>query len=327
MSWKGAMLRAGIASDGVNVKVPGGTITARNLIAPSTNVWYVDSAVTTTGTGKSWSSACKTIAAAVALAAANDTILIAPSATNYSEAVTNTLSGISFIGMGSGPVGVTWTAPTVAGSFCLHLNAATNCLIQNIKFRPVIYTGSGVPAGVKLTNAHYTRIIGCRFQGQAGSIVAIYSPVSTTNTSNVLIQGNQFLYMNNITTTPYGAAIYGTEAAGSYHSNWQILDNEFNSCSTAIDICARVSLIKGNTISEYGVTALAALAAVLGTTHGIGIDLSGSGSGANVVTQNQLGGTYGATLYAVGASGDQWAGNYNVFAGTAGLTLTAANPA
>jgi hypothetical protein len=54
----------------------------------------------------------------------------------------------------------------------------------------------------------------------------------------------------------------------------------------------------------------------------MGIDLSGTSSGCNMVTENQLGGAYSATLYVVGASGVQWAGNFNVLTGG----VTAANP-
>ena len=114
------------------------------------------------------------------------------------------------------------------------------------------------------------------------------------------------------------AAILGVEAGGLSYSGWVIRDNIFQSCVTAININGRACTITGNTIAEYGINAAGAIAAVLA----LGIDLSGTSSGANCVWNNQLGGTYNATLYKVGASGDQWAGNRNVISGG----TTAANP-
>lgn len=258
--------------------------------------------------GTSWTTALKTIAAAVALAVAGDTILIKGS---FTEAVTIAVgkTGLSIIGAGTGPNQAKWTSATDTVSLTIN---ATDVLVNNIKFACPTYT-EGFPASILLGGAGYARIIGNRFQGQTASWNAIYSPVC--NSDNVVIAGNEFIYMN---TATYGAAILGVEAGGLSYSGWKIHSNTFNSCVTAINVNGRVCSVKNNTIMEYGIKADGSVAAVLA----LGIDLSGTSSGGNTVWGNQLGGTYDSTLYKKGASGDQWAGNFNVLDGG----VTAANP-
>ena len=254
----------------------------------------------TLNNGLSWASPLLTIAAAVALAVAGDTIYIYGTA--FSEAVTCSVAGVRFIGVGTGPAQATWTAPTVAGSWCLKLNAAY-CSVFNIKIKPVIYTSSGVPSGIFLTSvASYTRIVGNRFQGQAGSYTAIYND---TPCDNVEISENEFLSMN---TLSQGKAIYGVDNSGvTAHSAWKIKNNTFNSCVQDINITGRTCLLEGNKHFINGLAADGTFGSAVTTKA---IDLSGTGSGANVVTKNTLGGTYGLTLYTPGATGDIWNGNY-----------------
>lgn len=293
----------------------GGKITVEaggqiNLIAPQGTIYFVDSVNgSTSGDGLSWATALSTIAAAVALAGAGDVILCKGS---FSEEVTvdSALTGLQIIGAGTTPKECQWMAD--ADEVCLTIEAE-HVLVQNIYFRPPAYT-AGTPAAIQLSGANHARIIGNQFQGKTASHKAIYSAVASSD--NVHIIGNEFRYMN---TATHGVAILGVEAGGLSYSAWRIKDNVFHSCVTAINICGRVCEITGNTVLEYGINAAGAVAAVLA----LGIDLSGTNSGANAVWNNQLGGTYDATLYKVGASGDQWAGNLNVLSGG----VTAANPA
>ena len=291
----------------------GGLITVKsggkiNLISPRGDIWFADSTVSASGDGMSWTGAFKTIAEAVAAAAAGDTIFIKGS---FSEAVTVSLAGLSIIGAGTVPREAQWTSLTDTTTLTI---AAAYVTVKNIQFKPPAYTADATVAAITLSGADYARILGCRFQGQTASYQAIYSPVC--NSDNVEISDCEFQYLN---TATYGAAILGIEAGGLSYSAWKILRNIFGSCVTAIDINGRVCTIVGNTIMEYGITAAGLVDAVLA----MGIDLSGTSSGGNAVWGNQLGGTYSATLYVVGASGDQWGGNYNVITGG----LTAANPA
>ena len=293
-----------IASGGKITVQAGGQI---NLIAPKGTIYFVDSVNgTATGDGLSWDTALSTIAAAVALAVAGDTILIKGS---FDEAVTVAVAGLSIIGAGTTPKESQWTGDT--DEVCLTITAE-HVLVLNIYFRPPVYS-AGTPAAIQLSGANHARIVGCQFQGRTGSHKAIYSAAATSD--NVHIIGCEFRYMN---TATHGVAILGVEAGGLSYSGWQIKDCLFHSCVTGINICGRVCEITGCTVLEYGINPAGAVAAVLA----LGIDLSGTNSGGNAVWGNQLGGTYGATLYKVGASGDQWGGNFNVLTGG----VTAANP-
>jgi len=280
--------------------------------------YYANSSVTTSGDGKTWATAFKTITEAVAAAVAGDAILIKGS---FNEAVTCSVAGVRFIGIGTGAGQAIWTAPTVSGgsTACLTL-AAGYCEVCNIKIQPVAYLASGAPSGIKLSGANYTRITRCRFQGKTGSYYAIYSPVCDSD--NVVIEDNEFIYMNTATN---GTAILGVEAGGLSYSGWVIRRNSFNSCVTCINICGRCCLIEGNTLAVGGITAAGAVNAAVMT---MGIDLSGTGSGGNVVCGNNLGGAYSNSLYLKGATGDGWAGNWTLtvtatITNGAGMTLTA----
>jgi hypothetical protein len=256
-----------------------------------------------TSNGKSWSKAFKTIAHAVEKCSAGDTIFLKGT---FSEAVTCSKIGVRFIGAGNLKEN-SWTAPTVAGSFCLKL-AAASCHVENIYFKPVIYVSSGIPSGIYLSGANWAYIKNCRFQGQTGSYKAIYSPVCDSD--NVHIIGCEFLYMN---TATHGCGIFGVEAGGLSYSGWLIKDCIFNSCTTDIDINGRCCTLKGNIHPVGGVTAAGAINAAV---TGVCIDLSGTSSGGNTVTGCSLAGAYTSTLYIGGAAADNWAGNFAAITST-----------
>lgn len=273
---------------------------------------YVDSATgSDSNNGSSWDDPLLTITAAVAAAEADGTILIRGS---FNEAVTSSLSGLRILGVGTGPKRAQWTAPTVAGSWCLKL-AADYQQVGNIYFRPVTYTTSGIPSGIHLAGANWASIYGCRFHGKTGSYKAIYSPAADSD--NVHIQDNEFYYLN---TATHGAGIWLVEAGGLSYSGWQIRRNVFSSCVTAISMAARACVLEGNHILINGVTAAGALDAVCT----LGINLRGANNaasnGANAVHGNYLGGTYSESLYK-DAANDDWAGNFNI------AGITGANPA
>lgn len=281
-------------------------------MTPPGTIYCVDSVNgVDTNPGTSWGAPLLTIQAAVDLAVAGDIILIQGS---FTEAVTVATAGIALIGVGITPKDACiWTA--AADADCLSITSE-HVLVQNIYFRPPAYSADRTTCAIKISGANYLRVRGCRFQGKTGSQAAIYS--AAANSDNVTIEDCEFHYMN---TATYGAGIRGVNAGGVQYSGWQILRNVFHSCVTAIKLSCRVSTVAGNTIAEYGINPAGAIAATLA----LGIDLAGddsTNSGANAVWGNQLGGTYDATLYKVGATGDQWAGNYNVLTGG----LTAANP-
>lgn len=275
---------------------------------------YANSAVSASGAGTSWSTAYKTIAEAVTGATAGDPIFISGS---FNEAVSCAKAGIRFIGAGTGPEHVTWTAPTVNGgsTACLTLTAA-NCEIANMTIRPVIYLASGAPSGIALgAGATGTFIHHNIFKGLAGSLIAIELKVGQ---SGVVIQDNRFFYMNTLTT---GAAIKGAFTA----SRWVIERNIFDSCVTAIEIEGRTCIIRDNVLVETGLAANNAFGGAIMTK---GVDLTGTDTGGNKVCNNDLGGAYSNALYLKGGTGDEWEGNRTrsttaTITNGAGLTLTA----
>jgi hypothetical protein len=273
--------------------------------------WFVDG---TSGIdahdGRTWNSAVKTIAHAVALAAAGDTIFIKGS---FTEAVTCSLAGLSIIGIGTGPQQAIWTG--AADAKCLTISA--ECVaVENIRFRPPAYTASRATCAIYLTGANYARIRNCRFQGKTGSQAAIHG--AEADSDNVLIENCEFLYLS---TATYGAGIRIEETVDAYCSAWRILGCYFNGCVTAISLPARNCLIKGNTIMDYSSPVAGGVPGVVMT---LGINLRGKNAstmnGANSVVGNYLAGTYSETLYK-DATGDMWAGNFNI------AGVTAANPA
>jgi hypothetical protein len=257
--------------------------------------------------GDGMTSAKATIASAVASAVANDCVVILPG--TYTEAVTVSVAGVSIVGLGTSVKLVIWTSATDTASLTLAANYTS---VSGIYFKAPVYTASAAVASITLSSAGYAHIYGNQFQGQTGSYNAIYSPVC--NSDNVTIENNLFIYFN---TSTYGAAILGVEAGGLSYSGWEILNNYFHSCVTEVNINGRVCLVQGNTFAINGINAAGAGAAVCT----LALDLSGTSSYGNNVHGNFLGGAYSSTLYKIGASGDDWGGNYNI------AGLTAANPA
>src|SRR3990167_8125430 len=100
------------------------------------NVWFVDSAVSATGmSGKSWSSACATIDAAINKCSANDTILVAPGHAETiaaANAIDADVAGISIIGLGNGTARPTITIGTLTTA-SVRINAA-NVRLKNLRF-------------------------------------------------------------------------------------------------------------------------------------------------------------------------------------------------
>jgi hypothetical protein len=265
--------------------------------------YFVDAASgLNTNNGKTWKKAFHTITKAVATCAAGDTIFI--KGTDFSEAVTCSKAGVRFIGIGTGPAEATWTMVSGTNSttdgWCLKI-AANGVVVENIKFRPPAYVSAGVPTAINLsTGSDYSIIRNCRFQGRSGSHNAIYGLVPV---GNIIIEGCEFLYMNDHTD---GKAIYMPASAGTACSTWQIKNCIFNSCIVDIDIDGRSCLLDGNVHFIVGLDHDGTFA---GAVTVQAIDLSGTDTGANMMTNCTLGGTYNLATYKPGATGDVWMGN------------------
>ena len=124
---------------------------AENLVGGG-NVFYVDSGVSTSGDGTSWSTAKSTLDAAVALCTANsgDVILVAPGhAENLAaaNAVDIDVAGVTVIGLGDNATYPTFTYTATAGEFVI---GADSVLIKNLRFKPGI---SDVVMGISVEAA------------------------------------------------------------------------------------------------------------------------------------------------------------------------------
>ena len=265
-----------------------------------------------------------------------ENIKFKPSVYNASPLLCTLVNKTGIIAASPVALGIGSNTPTVAtaGTFTLTLPAGVSAALSGLSVSPstategvtVITTSTTgtltiavtcLPSAIRLTTgANYTKIKGCRFQGQATSQAAIYADAAV---DNVQILDNEFLYMNNVTTSPYGCGIYGVSTSAS----WIIRGNTFNSCRAAIILGAHCAIIADNIIKYYGLRADNTYNTVLA----MGIDLS-SGYGCNTITNNQLGGAYSNSLYLKAATGDEWAGNWTLSTtGTItngqGMTLTA----
>ena len=275
-----------------------GTMLAQEKMSgaqPMGDVFFVDSASGRDGNdGSSKRRPLLTIARAVALASAGDTILIRGT---FSEAVTVTgKAGLRIIGVGSNSSEALWQGATDTVSLTIAANA--NCWIENIRFRPNTYT-AGVPAAIHLTGASkQTYIVNCRFQGRGGSWYAIYSDGQS---DNLHILDCEFVYNN---TATYGTAIKSSGAADL--SGVVIQGNLFHSNLNDIVAPMRQSIIRNNVFASTGLLA----AGSAGVTV-LGIDIHGAATGLNIVTGNFIGGLYHQACY-YGGTADHWAGNYCV---------------
>lgn len=306
MGWRGDLNKAGIDSDGLNVRIPLGDLTARNIVTRKAKVWYVYNGMTSSGVGKSWATAFKTIQEGVTAASTGDVVLIDGSYTTvagtpdgFTEAVTISAAkpGLSIIGVANRKRTV-WTA--AADAVCLTIGAP-DCLIENIWFRPPAYT-SGTPAAIKLTTsvAYRTTIRKCRFQGKSGSYYGIFSGAN----ADCIIEDNEFIYLNNVTTVNGTAISTGTSDC----SNWVIRRNMFHSNIIDVDAQLRQSFVTDNYFPGRGLAAAGTMSATLTTKV---LDISGAATGYNVVTGNFFGALYQATggLFG-GGTNDLWSGNF-----------------
>jgi len=300
--------------------------------SPPGNVWYVDPDTGSDGfAGLSWTEPFATMTVAVAAAEAGDTIKFRGTIAEatITVAVDNlTIRGANPAVGSSHGAGNVWMEAAAAQTE-LVIVTGSNCRFSNTCFRGPSAPGvTNYTKGVciRLSGCYGTQFVGCRFQGRAGSLAAIYSATATSDDVDII--DCEFLYWNTLT---YGAAILGASTGGLAYSGWRIIDCTFNSCVIAIAFNAKCCEIRCDRIMEFGTPAApgGAIAAVLA----MGIDLrstSGGGGGGNCVVGNYLDGAYTATLYKVNADvsgSDNWIGNYAIAGTGATYGVTFANPA
>jgi hypothetical protein len=249
--------------------------------------------------GTAWATAFATMAHALEVCDPYDVIGFA--GTIKEDSLTLAQPGVIIQGLGPCPEANVWQqSDTYAASKTLLNVTAVNCAIANVKVRPPAYLASGTPKGIALSGAWQFKVLGCLFQGRAGSYFGIYSD---GNNANVKIKGNRFLYIN---TATYGIAIGGGGYTVGENSGWEITDNLFHSNLNHIVMRMRQGLIARNYFAAGGLNAAGAMDAALTV---LGIDIHGAAGGCNLVTQNALGSLYHQACY-YGGTDDEWYGNF-----------------
>lgn len=283
----------------------GGRITVKgggqiNLVAPKGDVWFVDTANgdDNANDGTSWDQAYATMRCALSGVGDGDTIMFTGTV-QESELVLDE-DNVSIIGAGTCPEMNIWQQ-SEADSTLLYISGDGNYL-SNIRFRiPTSAAADGSSRGLELTNADWTTIVGCLFQGRSGSSYAIATDGSA---DNVRISDCRFMYLN---TATYGTAIFGhTYTADVIGSGWVIENSIFHSNLRHVYVRLRQSVIRGCQFAEKGLGPTGA--ALTATTK---INLSG-GSNAmlNLVTGNMLPGDYSNTGGYTAGTNDNWVGNW-----------------
>jgi len=199
MSWKGDMLKAGITSDGVNVDI-GGNLSARNMVDPPGNVYYVDDSVSASGDGTSWDEAYKTISEAVDAASAFSDIYIAPGDYDESGVLDITTEGLRLIGSGDMHRNVSMLYRT-SGSYDLMTINAHHCEIIGLALSAAPDTKSGIV--ISGASASYkTRIANCRLDGWSGEYGIYLNESPDTIIENCVIRSwnTAGIYVNSTRT-------------------------------------------------------------------------------------------------------------------------------
>jgi hypothetical protein len=140
--WKGDMLKAGMDCNGFDVNVFQGNIYARNFPGSSGMIgmtfgetaksWFVDGNVTTSGDGRTWANAYKTITEAIAAAGENDAIYIAPASYDEGAAINIATNGLKLIGPGGNTIWPSWI--TNSDDHHLLTISANNVIIYGLEF-------------------------------------------------------------------------------------------------------------------------------------------------------------------------------------------------
>jgi hypothetical protein len=214
MSIIGQLLRAGIQSDGANIIIPRGNITARNMLPPKGAVYYVDGAVSSSGNGTSWARAHKTIAeseTAVGTGGNGEIVLLAPG--SYSQAA-----------------GLTWDANVS------HLIGVYDEAMMNHRTR----IGHSANFDALLTVSGY----GNSFR----NIYTMHGRGSATNLHALEITGPRNSFIN----CHIGGPMHTTEAGTAGYSVVELTntqENYFKNCVFGIDTIERSA---ANTILRIG---------------------------------------------------------------------------
>ena len=222
--------------------------------------WFVDA---TNGldanTGKTWAAAFLTMSKAFTSAASGDRIYFTG---KVREQLTcpSQIFDVRVIGIGTRPrhadatpaggetATATWTTPASGATTA----ALVKVQQQGWSFENILFAGPTDHACIQLNrdsgagnaerDAGDTSIIDCRFASG-------YDGISDTGGNvNVLVQHNRFEALTNF-------CILGVGNIGIGQSDWEIVDNTFDSFTNGIKICAHGCRIQNNTFTDGGTPA------------------------------------------------------------------------
>ncbi len=275
------------------------------------NTWYVDTRSGSDGDdGNSWDTALATMSQALTRAASYDTILFKG---DVREELTGSplIFDLTIIGCGNRPRHANtgydgasvWRPPASPTATTPLLKVrAQGWTFKNILFDcPVdaaaIYLERNAIDGVASGeyDPSHAEFINCRFESGKVGIQ------NHGGAGFVRVEGCRFYRL----TESGGAGIKCTSTGTAVPLNWQIIGNSFMNNASHILSSMSYSEIIGNTFGRF--------------TGTLSIDIDDQPSANqgeyNIITQNYLSGTYGATAYPPG-SNNEWGGNY----GVAGVT-------
>ena len=272
------------------------------------------------GDGRSWTTARRTMAAVFndALFGSGDVVWVIGKVREELSTPAG-IHGVKIIGASTtrhpdahtsnnGYVGSAWVPPASPTAATALLNIRQ----QGWEVHNMLFDCPVDAAAIKLTrdagagdserDASHARIVNCRFaSGKVGIDNA-------GGASFVHVRGCFF----HLLTESGGAGIKCTSTSVAVPLSWVIEDNHFHNNASHILSSMSYSTIRRNIFGRFTAT--------------LSIDIDDQPSANqgeyNVITQNYLSGTYGATAYPPG-SNNEWAGNNNVLSGG----LTAADPA
>lgn len=192
MSFEGDLLRAGIVPDLDGNIMIDGDITSRNsqglASGYTSQIWYVDSDISTSGNGKSWNRAFKTITEALAAADDHDVILIQKGIYDEGAVLNITQEGLRMFGMGTS--GDIWGNTTIKASAANHICITVNANEVEIGNLAFVQNNANVVISVATTKSTYkTHIHDCYFGGSSTQTVGVSGSYSGTYDSvDVLVE-------------------------------------------------------------------------------------------------------------------------------------------
>lgn len=263
-------------------------------------VWFVDSGLTASGNGASWSGGVKTLNEAVALAAAGDTVCVAPGHAETCIAASTILisKSLNIIGFGLGRARPTISYTTsTAATFAI---SGANVRIVNFVFSPLGI--DAVVTAVALTGAD-AEFLGCDFQ-QGNATNQATNCITTTaaadrmtvrgcrfygdgtagpNAAIVIVGGDGHIIQDSIFSGSYGAGVGAIQQLTTTTTNCLVIRNFINNVTASATKAMVFTASSTGMISENRMQILSGAAPITGAA------MSWVGANYYAATIGQLG--------------------------------------